>query len=154
MCTDNNIQNIGVRQLTLKEREKLFLEFEETIKSRKRKEFIELSKVMDPKEKIKFLVECANTNRVTTEEVIEESQTVNGISSIFKVTSDKQLNWIEVLTDESTILPVLKAYYYSLGIEVPEEVVEDITQLAAVGSNEAPKQEQADFFPVTDQAKS
>lgn len=140
----DKIETIGVRQLTLSEREKLFSIFDENIKNRKRKEFIEISKLMEPKEKTKFLVECASSNKPSMEEIIEESQTVNGITEIFKLTVNKQLDWIKVLSDSDAILPILKAYYYSLGIEVPDEVSEDITQQVENASTKVPVQEQSD----------
>lgn len=153
IVTEKGIEPVGIKQLTLKEREKLFLSFEEVIKNRRRKEYLELSKLMEGKDKTKYLVECANSNKVSVEEVIEESQTVNGITEIFKVTASKQLNWTEILSDEDMILPVLKAFYWSLGIEVPEieEVKPEVTTVS-VDTGEA-KQE-ANFHQNLDQSKS
>lgn len=120
IVTPTGIESVGVRELTLKEREKLFLQFEETIKNRRRKEYLELAKLMDGKEKTKFLVDCANSNKVETEEIINESQTFAGIVEILKITADKQLDWLAILSNEDMILPVLKALYYSLGVDIPD----------------------------------
>lgn len=139
------IQTINIKQLTLREREKLFLSFEEVIKSNRRKEFLEMSKLMDIKERNKFLVECSNSNKVTTEEVIEQSQTVYGITEIFKVTSDKQLNWVEILSDETMILPVLKAFYWALGVDATDI---DITGDKPIESKSEGVDKQGDFFQV------
>lgn len=138
IVTPNGLESIGVKQLTLKEREKLFLQFEETIKNRRRKEYVEMSKMMDGKDKTKYLVECANSNKVSVEEVTEESQTVNGITEIFKLTASKQLDWTAILSDEAMILPTLKAFYWSLGVEIPDELeVEENTKIGEIVPGEA-----------------
>lgn len=141
IVTPNGIETVGVRELTLKEREKLFLQFEENIKNRRRKEYLEMAKLMEGKEKTKFLVDCANNNKVETEEIINESQTSAGIVEIFKVTCDKQLEWLTILSDEAKIIPVLKAFYYSLGVEVPdiepEEENKKIDEIKGDGSTQS-----------------
>lgn len=125
IVTEKGIENVLAKQLTLKEREKLFLHFEENIKNRRRKEWLELAKLMEGKEKTKYLVECSNSNKVTIEEIIEESQTVNGITEIFKISVNRQLEWSNILSNEDMILPVLKCFYYSLGVEIPDVELED-----------------------------
>lgn len=128
IVTPAGIETVGVRELTLKEREALFIKFEETIKNRRRKEYLEMSKLLEGKEKTKYLVECANSLKVETEEIINESQTFAGIVEIFKITASKQLDWLVILSDEEKIFPVLKALYYSLGVEVPDIETEDIKE--------------------------
>lgn len=142
IVTPTGIESVGIRELTLKEREKLFLQFEETIKNRRRKEYLEMAKMMEGKEKTKYLVECANSNKVETEEIINESQTFAGIVEIFKVTANKQLDWLTILSNEDMILPVLKALYYSLGVDVPD-IEEEVDTIA---EGDIPKQ--GDLFPV------
>jgi hypothetical protein len=125
IVTSTGIETVGVKQLTLKEREKLFLSFEETIKNRRRKEYLELSKLMEVKDRNKYLVECANSNKVNDDEIKQETLTDAGLLEIFKVTANKQLNWNEIFKNEDMLIPILKAYYYSFGIDIPDE--EEVT---------------------------
>lgn len=139
--SDNSLKSVNIKELTLKEREALFLKFEENIKNRRRKEYLEMSKMMDGKDKTKYLVECANANKVTSEEVVEESQTFNGIVEILKITADKQLDWLAILSDENKILPILKAYYYSLGIDIPDVDPDEAEKpVETVAQGDLPKQ--------------
>jgi hypothetical protein len=121
IVVDSSIEALIVRELTLKEREKLFQQFEENIKSRRRKEYLEIAKLMEGKDKTKDLVECANANVVQHDDLVTEAQTVYGITETLNLAGNKKHDWSNILSNEDTIPNVLKAFYYAFGIEIPDE---------------------------------
>jgi len=137
IVVNGNIEPLIVRELTIKEREKIFQQFEENIKTRRRKEYLEIAKLMEGKEKTKYLVECANTNVVQHEDIVQEAQTVYGITETLNIAGNKKHDWSNILSNEDTIPSVLKAFYYAFGIEIPEEIPVEETKGEA---------KQGDFF--------
>ena len=122
IVVNGTIEALIVKELTLKEREKLFQQFEENIKTRRRKEYLAIAKLMDGKEKTKYLVECANSNNVVQDDITAEAQTVYGITETLNLAGNKKHDWSNILSNEDTIPSVLKAFYYAFGIEIPDEV--------------------------------
>jgi hypothetical protein len=118
----DGIVTVTVSNLTIKQKDKIYESIEERVKERKRKEFIAISKLMDQKERIKFLIESASSNKVTVEEIIEESQTVNEIANILSVACKDKIDWNSILKQEECIPQTLKCYYWALNIDVPDDV--------------------------------
>jgi hypothetical protein len=143
IVTDKGIETVGIRQLTLKEKEKLANSFEDIIKTNKRKEYLEISKLMDAKERNKYLVECANSNKVAPEEIDEYSLSTNGLVEIFKITANKQLDWVNISTDKSMVIPVLKAFYWTLGNDLSDIDLTENTKIDEIVPGEA--QQEANF---------
>lgn len=130
------VKSVTVQNLTLKQKDKLYAETEEIVKESKRKEFLAMSKLMEGKERMKFLVEASQSNKPTVAEIIEESQSVNGISRTLALVASPKMDWEKILSTEEAVEGVLKCYYWALNIDI-HDLPEDES-----------KEEKADFFPL------
>lgn len=140
MANEGTLVPVTCRNLTLREKDQAYVRVEEIVKARKRKEALAIAALMDPRERNKFLAECASTIKATTEEVVQESQTVQQVAATLDVTCTPRLNWVAMMETDA-IEQILKAYYWSLSIDIPDVEVPP----SPVSSEKS--EAQGDFFP-------
>lgn len=121
LIVDGTIRSIVCKELTIAELAKTRELFIDTIKTENRKEAIELSKLMDEKDRTKYLIEVAkNTAVIPEEKITAVFDSVFGLIEILKIaSSDSKLNWEQIFQDNTD--KCLEIYIFALGILTKSE---------------------------------